>query len=66
MTDAGWFRDDTQIVLAKEEFDGHRDALEEEFVVTVAVESDTVRIIGSPVVIPEVNDWLSSRGISTK
>lgn len=66
MTDAGWFCDDTQIVLAKEELDGHCDALKEEFVVTVAVESDTVRIIGSPVVIPEVNGWLSSRGISTK
>lgn len=64
MTDAGWFRDRTQIVLPKEQLDGHRDALDEEFMVTVVDESDTVRIVGSPTVIPEVSDWLSSRGIT--
>lgn len=47
MTDARWFRDNTQIILPKNEIDGYLDDLEETFVVTVVEEGDTVRIIGS-------------------
>lgn len=50
--------------LSKEEPDGHRDALQGDLVVTLEDEGDTVRITGSPAVIPKVNDWLFSREIT--
>lgn len=64
MTGAEWFRDTTQIVLPKAELEGHCGDLKETFTVTVRAEGDTVRIIGSPVVIADVREWLSARGIS--
>lgn len=63
MTDGSWFLDETQITLPKHELDGHRDDLEEAFLVTVVEEDNVVRIIGSPVVIAEVRKWLVGRGI---
>lgn len=63
VTDASWFRDNTQIILLKNEIDGYLADLEETFVVTVVEEGDTVRLIGSPVVIMQVRGWLLARGV---
>ena len=63
MTDVSWFRDSTQIVLPTGILDDYRDELEQRFMITVVDEQDTTRLIGSPVVIPEVRDWLVSKNI---
>lgn len=64
MTDATRYRDSTEIVLPDGTLGDLREELERDFVCTVMDEGDTVRIIGSPVVIKEVSDWLSRHGIS--
>ncbi|WP_101296178.1 VNG_1110C family protein [Halegenticoccus soli] len=64
MPDAGWFRDSTQIVLPKDAVAEYRDELCEAFMITLVDENDTVRLIGSPVVITDVREWLEDRGIS--
>ncbi|WP_232702056.1 hypothetical protein [Halobacterium wangiae] len=66
MADPSTFRDSTQIVLPAATVEGFREDLEAEFVVTVfePEDSDLVRIIGSPVVIKKVNDYLTRQGIS--
>ena len=43
---------------------GVREDLEDRFVVTVMDEGDTVRIIGSPVIIKDVNNYLCRQGIN--
>ena len=63
MTDVSWFRDSTQIVLPTGILGDYRDELEQRFMITVVDEQDTTRLIGSPVVIPEVRDWLVSKNI---
>ena len=66
MGDPSTFRDSTQIVLPPSALEGIQDDLESEFVVTVfePEDADFVRIIGSPVVIKEVSDFLTRQGIS--
>ncbi|AHG04012.1 hypothetical protein HALDL1_10675 [Halobacterium sp. DL1] len=66
MGDPSTFRDSTQIVLPSSTLAEFREDLEAEFVVTVfePEDSDLVRIIGSPVVIKEVSDYLARQGVS--
>ncbi|PSP75092.1 hypothetical protein BRC81_16555 [Halobacteriales archaeon QS_1_68_20] len=68
MPDPSTLRDSTQIVLAASELDGLREQLESEFTVTVFPlehdgEEEYVRIIGSPVVIQEVAQFLTRNGV---
>ncbi|MFQ3320277.1 MAG: hypothetical protein ACI80F_002356 [Natronomonas sp.] len=58
------FRDSTQIVLPWKRLDGVHSDLESKFTVTVHDEGTEARIIGSPVVIKEVSDFLVHHGIS--
>jgi hypothetical protein len=70
MPDPSNLRDSTQIVLPSEELDGLRADMEAEFTVTVyemdgddeAV--DYLRIIGSPVVIKRLSEYLTRHGVS--
>jgi len=71
MPDPSNLRDSTQIVLPDEELDGLRSDLETEFTVTVFPmngrspgDGEYVRIIGSPVVIKEVSEFLGRHGVS--
>jgi hypothetical protein len=64
MVDPSSLRDSTQIVLPWEALDGLRCELESEFTVTVHDEGHAARIIGSPVVIKEVNEFLVRNGVS--
>jgi hypothetical protein len=64
MASPSGLRDSTQIVLPWASLDGVRDTLEAEFTVTVYDEGDTARIIGSPVVIKQVSEYLLRQGIS--
>lgn len=64
MEDAAGFRDSTQIVLPWECLEGIRHELESEFTVTIHDEGDVARIIGSPVVIKEVSEYLVRKGVS--
>ena len=66
MADPSSLRDSTQIVLPSETVEGLRVDLEAEFAVTVHDEGATVRIIGSPVVIKEVSEYLVRQGISVR
>lgn len=65
MVNAAGFRDSTQIRLPRETLDGIVDDLEAEFTVTIRDEGQSARIIGSPLVIKEVTDYLARRGVST-
>ena len=64
MVDAASLRDSTQIVLPKSVLADYREELEERFVVSVLEEGDTMRIVGSPVVIRNVSDYLCRQGIN--
>ncbi|WP_410765270.1 hypothetical protein [Haloferax sp. DFSO60] len=65
MPDPAMLRDSTQIVLPCDMLDPIREELEAEFTVTVFPHGDGMcRIIGSPVVIRAVNDFLARHGIS--
>lgn len=71
MPDPSNLRDSTQIVLPTEELDGLEQELEEEFVVSLHAmngkspgDVEYVRIIGSPVVIKDVSDFLARHGVS--
>jgi hypothetical protein len=64
MTDAARLRDSTQIRLPPDRLDGIREELEERFVVTVRREDCRVRIIGSPVEIKGVSDFLARNGVT--
>jgi hypothetical protein len=64
MPDPATLRDSTQIVLPVEALEDIRAVLEAEFMVTVFVKDGTARIIGSPVVIKEVNQFLVRHGVS--
>jgi len=65
MTDPSTFRDSTQIVLPESTLEDLDADLESEFVVSVfqPEDADVVRIIGSPVVIKEVSDFLARQGV---
>ncbi|MHB9286570.1 hypothetical protein ACKVMT_05970 [Halobacteriales archaeon Cl-PHB] len=64
MTDAARLRDSTQILLPATAVEGVRDELEDEFVVTVRREEGDVRIIGSPVEIKDVSNFLARNGVT--
>ena len=64
MTDAARLRDSTQILLPEGALDGLREELEAEFVVTIHAEQCRVRIIGSPVEIKGVSDFLARNGVT--
>lgn len=64
MGDPAGYRDSTQIVLPWKRLEGVQGDLESEFMVTVHDEGCVARIIGSPVVIKEVSEYLVHRGVS--
>lgn len=64
MVGSAGFRDSTQIVLPRSTLEGLRTELQSEFPVTIHDEGTTARIIASPVVIKEVNDFLTRQGVS--
>jgi hypothetical protein len=65
MGDPSTYRDSTQIVLPESTLEELDTDLEAEFMVSVfePEDADVVRIIGSPVVIKEVSDFLARQGI---
>ena len=64
MTDAARLRDSTQILLPPQTLEDLGTDLEEQFVVTVREEDSRVRVIGSPVEIKEVCDFLARNGVT--
>ncbi|MFC5969884.1 hypothetical protein ACFPYI_00935 [Halomarina salina] len=64
MSDAGRFRDSTQIVLPRGRLGDLRADLGREFTLTFVEQDGRVRIIGSPVEIKSASDWLVRHGIS--
>lgn len=67
MSDPSRYRDSTQIVLPCEAIAGLRDRIEAEFTVTVfSKEGQDCRIIGSPVEIKAVSDFLSRHGVTVQ
>ena len=64
MTEVARLRDSTQILLPSGVLAGIGADLEEEFTVTVRNEDKGVRIIGSPVEIKNVCDFLTRNGIA--
>lgn len=64
MTDVARLRDSTQIMLPRGALSGLKGDLEERFTVTVRCEEGKVRIIGSPVEIKSVSDFLARNGIT--
>ncbi|PSQ33645.1 hypothetical protein BRD09_00165 [Halobacteriales archaeon SW_10_68_16] len=64
MADVARLRDSTQILLPTGALEGLRDDLEERFVVSVCREDERVRIIGSPVEIKSVSEYLARNGIA--
>jgi len=64
MSNANRFRDSTQIELPCAALDEHRSPLESAFTVTVVTDETQCRIIGSPMEIKAVSNFLSRRGIA--
>jgi len=64
MTNAARLRDSTQILLPSDALAGLRADLEEQFVVTIRVEEGRVRIIGSPIEIKRVSEFLARNGVT--
>jgi len=64
MTDVARLRDSTQILLPSDGLGGIVGELEERFTVTVRREDRRVRIIGSPVEIKSVSDFLARNGVT--
>lgn len=64
MPDPSNLRDSTQIVLPASTLEGVRSDLEARFTVTIAERENVARIIGSPVVIKQVSEYLTRQGIS--
>jgi hypothetical protein len=64
MTDVARLRDSTQILLPATALEGLQEELESRFVVTVRAEQCGVRIIGSPVEIKDVSDFLARNGVT--
>jgi len=63
MPEPAQLRDSTQIVLPCDTLDDVREDLESKFTVSVAQSDDLCRIIGSPVVIKDVSEFLTRQGI---
>ncbi|WP_254863667.1 hypothetical protein [Halovivax gelatinilyticus] len=67
MPDASMLRDSTQIIVPRTTIDELEARLDERFMVTIVEETDsTCRIIGSPVVIKDVSEFLSTRGVNLR
>ncbi|MFC7072394.1 hypothetical protein ACFQJ7_14870 [Halovenus rubra] len=64
MSDVARLRDSTQILLPSDALAGLSADIEEEFTVTVRSEDGSVRIIGSPVEIKSVSNFLTRNGIT--
>jgi hypothetical protein len=65
MSDPSTLRDSTEIVLPCPTLEGLRDELEAEFTVSVFSRAGrNCRIIGSPVEIKAVNDYLARHGVT--
>jgi hypothetical protein len=64
MSDAARLRDSTQIQLPSSTLDGIEPEVAERFDVTVHRSDRGVRLIGSPVVIKDVGEFLARRGVS--
>jgi hypothetical protein len=65
MPDPARLRDSTQIVLPRSALEGLGDQLETEFPVTLFSEDDRrITIIGSPVVIKDVTEFLARNGVA--
>lgn len=62
--DPASLRDSTQIVIRRDALCGIREELESRFTLTIVEREGRCRIIGSPVVIREVGDFLVNRGVS--
>lgn len=58
------FRDSTQIVVPCDALDGLRDDLEDRFTISFFDAEGRCRIIGSPVEIKGVSEYLSRRGVT--
>jgi hypothetical protein len=64
MPEPSQLRDSTQIVLSRDVFKGVEPQIDDEFTVTVVPEGDDhCRLIGSPVEIKDVGEYLARRGI---
>ena len=67
MPSASMLRDSTQIVLPRTTLDELEVRLDDRFTVTVVDEPDGYcRIIGSPVEIKDVSEFLSTRGVNLR
>jgi len=64
MTDPSNLRDSTQIVLPASTLEGFREDIEEQFTVSFLERDGVVRIIGSPVVIKAVGEYLTRQGVN--
>jgi hypothetical protein len=65
MPDPAQLRDSTQIVLERETLAGLEVDVEERFMISVApVDEDRCRLVGSPVVIKDVSDFLARNGVA--
>jgi hypothetical protein len=64
MSEVARLRDSTQIQLPSGTLGTLEEDLEEQFTVTVRTEDSRVRIIGSPVEIKSVSDFLTRNGIT--
>ena len=63
MPDPSTLRDSTQIVLPCDALDGLRPALDERFTLTIVSTDGQCRIIGSPVEIKAVSEFLVRQGV---
>ncbi|MFC7097581.1 hypothetical protein [Halobaculum marinum] len=64
MPDPSRLRDSTQIVLPCGELEGIQRSVESEFTVSIFTKDGRCRIIGSPVEIKAVSDYLARHGIT--
>lgn len=64
MGDPARYRDSTEIVVPLAVLERFVDDIEQRFTVTIFEQGDTARIIGSPLVIKEVNEYLSRKGVN--
>lgn len=66
MPDPSRLRDSTQIVLPCSALDGMEERIQSRFTVTVFEGAEHCRIIGSPVEIKEVGDYLARQGVTLR
>jgi hypothetical protein len=64
MTDVARLRDSTQILLPEGTLGELGEEVKQQFTVTVQRKDGQVRIIGSPVEIKSVNDFLTRNGVT--